>query len=75
MCSQVAEVIGGDLAVDEPEALLPGEFHEVSQRYLGGFGFMMEHGGEVLKYSSITMEHLNTGMAKHGMDGMDGMDH
>ena len=41
-------------------------------------GFMMEHGGEVLKYSSITMEHLNTGLAKHGMDGMDemdGMDH
>jgi copper chaperone NosL len=38
-------------------------------------GFMMEHGGEVLKYSAITMEHLNTGMAKHGMDGMDGMDH
>ena len=37
-------------------------------------GFMMEHGGEVLKYSSITMEHLNTCLAKHGMDGRDGMD-
>jgi len=36
-------------------------------------GFMMEHGGEVLKYSEITMEHLNTGMPMGEMSGMDEM--
>ncbi|TYC57527.1 nitrous oxide reductase accessory protein NosL [Marinobacter sp. BW6] len=34
-------------------------------------GFAAEHGGEVLAYSEITMDHLNTGMAMHSMDGMD----
>lgn len=34
-------------------------------------GFAAEHGGEVLAYSDITMDHLNTGMAMPGMDGMD----
>jgi len=37
-------VVGGNLAVDEQEALLPSEFHEVSQRHLGSLGFIMEHG-------------------------------
>lgn len=36
-------------------------------------GFMMEHGGEVLKYSEITMEHLNTGAAMGEMSVMDEM--
>ncbi|MBD3640912.1 MAG: nitrous oxide reductase accessory protein NosL [Marinobacter sp.] len=37
-------------------------------------GFMMEHGGEVLKYSEITMEHLNTVAAMGEMGGMHEMD-
>jgi len=36
-------------------------------------GFMMEYGGEVLKYSEITMEHLNTGAAMGEMSGMQDM--
>lgn len=36
-------------------------------------GFMMEHGGEVLKYNEITMEHLNTGAAMDEMSGMQEM--
>lgn len=36
-------------------------------------GFMMEYGGQVLKYSEITMEHLNTGMPMGEMNGMDEM--
>jgi len=36
-------------------------------------GFMMEHGGEVLKYGEVTMEHLNTGMPMGEMSGMDEM--
>jgi len=31
-------------------------------------GFMMEHGGEVLAYSEITLEHLNAGMAMGKME-------
>jgi len=37
-------MIGGDLAVDEMEIALLGEFYEVSQSHLGGLGFVMEHG-------------------------------
>jgi copper chaperone NosL len=35
--------------------------------------FAAEHGGEVLAFKEITMDHLNTGMAMHSMDGMDEM--
>lgn len=31
-------------------------------------GFVMEHGGEVLAYSDITLEHLNAGMAMGEME-------
>ncbi len=37
-------------------------------------GFAAEHGGEVLAFQEITLDHLNTGMAMHSMDGMDDMD-
>ncbi|WP_449284518.1 nitrous oxide reductase accessory protein NosL [Marinobacter sp. PE14] len=33
--------------------------------------FANENGGEVMAYSEITMDQLNTGMAMHSMDGMD----
>jgi len=33
--------------------------------------FAGEHGGKVLAFQEITMDHLNSGMAMHSMDGMD----
>jgi len=38
---------------------------------VGAENFANEQGGEVMAYSEITMDHLNTGMAMHSMDGMD----
>lgn len=35
--------------------------------------FMMEHGGQVLAYSEITLEHLSAGAARGGMKGMGDM--
>ena len=37
--------------------------------------FASEHGGEVFAFADITMDHLNSGMTMHDMDGMhDGHD-
>lgn len=36
--------------------------------------FMIEYGGKVLKYSEITLDHLNTGDPMGGMNGMHEMD-
>lgn len=36
--------------------------------------FMMEHGGQVLAYSDITLEHLNTGASMGEMGGTHDMD-
>ncbi|MTI99838.1 MAG: nitrous oxide reductase accessory protein NosL [Marinobacter adhaerens] len=33
--------------------------------------FAMEYGGETMAFPEITMDHLNSGMAMHSMDGMD----
>ncbi|SNC65351.1 copper chaperone NosL [Marinobacter sp. es.048] len=33
--------------------------------------FASEHGGKVVAFAGITMDHLNSGMAMHSMDGMD----
>ncbi|PSF12545.1 nitrous oxide reductase accessory protein NosL [Marinobacter shengliensis] len=35
--------------------------------------FAAEYGGQVIGFADITLEHLNAGMAMHGMEGMDGM--
>ncbi|PHQ27272.1 nitrous oxide reductase accessory protein NosL [Marinobacter guineae] len=35
--------------------------------------FMKEYGGKVLKYSEITLDHLNTGDPMGGMSGMSGV--
>lgn len=32
--------------------------------------FAAEHGGQALAFADITLDHLNAGMAMHGMDGM-----
>ncbi len=32
--------------------------------------FAAEYGGQVLAFADITLDHLNAGMAMHGMDGM-----
>lgn len=37
----------------------------------GADEFASEYGGEVVAFSEITMDHLNTGMATSGMEGMD----
>ncbi len=35
--------------------------------------FASEHGGDVLAFADITLDHLNAGMAMHDMGGMEGM--